>query len=68
MVPLTFTNAPFCPLAPVPLMLSASLTVVIPPCNCKVAPLATVVPDAIVPSALAFWIFRIPEVTLVAPS
>ena len=39
---------------PVPTNVSASLPTVMPPCNCSVPPLATVVPLAVVPRAVLF--------------
>ena len=57
------------PAAPVPLIVRASAptVMVLALCNCSVAPLATVVPLAVVPSAVSFWMFRMPWVTLVRP-
>ncbi|MNO06803.1 hypothetical protein D3C81_2287470 [compost metagenome] len=51
---------------PLPVMLNDSATVNPPPRR-TVAPLATVVEPAVVPSALAWLAIRVPPVRLVAP-
>ena len=53
LLPLVLRSAPP-PLTPVPLRLEVSPATVMPPCNCNCAPLATVVPELVVPSAEEF--------------
>jgi hypothetical protein len=36
-------------------------------CSCNLAPTATTVPFAVVPSAVLFWMFRMPAFTFVTP-
>jgi len=67
LVPDTFTRAPVWPVAPLPASVSDSLPTVMSPCNCSVAPPATVVPPAVVPRALACWTFSTPSLTAVVP-
>ena len=52
-VPLIFLNAPSLAI-PLPLSVKASAPTAMPPCICSAAPLLTVVPAAVVPSAVAF--------------
>ena len=52
---------------PVPASDSASAPTVMPFWISRAAPLETVVPAAVVPSAVLFWMLRAPEVTVVAP-
>ena len=52
--PLKFTRAPFCPAAPAPERVSASAPSAKPPCNCREAPGAMVVPAAVPPRASPF--------------
>ena len=65
LLPLMLRRAPFPP--PVPLIVSASAGVVMPPWICSDAPLATVVPAPIVPRAVACWMLSTPAATVVAP-
>ena len=52
---------------PVLFSVSASAPTAMPPCSCSAAPDATVVPPAVVPSAVAFWRFCAPADTVVVP-
>ena len=53
---------------PVPLRVSASPVTVRPPCKRSAAPAATVVPAALVPSAVVLASVRAPALTVVGPS
>ncbi len=67
LLPLILRNAPLPPI-PLPLTVSVSAPTVIPPCSSKAAPLATVTPPAMVPVPCAFWTFKTPTSTAVAPA
>lgn len=55
-------------LTPVPVSERASAPTVMFPSRCRAAPVAdTVVPPAVVPSALACWMFKAPALIVVAP-
>ena len=66
MFPEIFLKAPSV-LIPVPFNVNASAPIVIPPDNCNAAPLATVVPPAIVPRAVLFDANNTPAEIVVAP-
>ncbi len=66
LVPETFSSAPAFE-TPVPLRFKPSPTPVRPPCTWRVAPDATVVVPASVPSAVLFWILRTPPLMVVPP-
>jgi hypothetical protein len=65
LVPLTLSIEPLPP--PVPFSVSASAPTAIVPCSSSRAPLVTLVPAAVVPSAVAFWILTTPALIVVAP-
>ena len=52
---------------PAPFRVKASAPLTFSPLRSSVAPLATVVPDATVPNALAWPSLRVPDVTVVVP-
>ena len=52
---------------PVPFRVRLSAAVVMPPWICSAAPLATVVPVAVAPRAVALLMFRAPTLMVVAP-
>ena len=66
LVPLMLRSAPSLE-TPLPLSVNASAPTAMLPCICKAAPLLTVVPAAVVPSPVAFWIFKTPALIVVAP-
>ena len=65
LLPLMLRSTPS-ELTPNPLMVSGNAPMVIPPCSCNVAPLATVVTE-LLPNALLCCILIIPALILVAP-
>src|SRR5712692_821415 len=65
-VPLTFSSAP-APLTPALFSVNGSVLIEMPPCNCKEAPLSTVVPPLVAPSAEVFWMLSTPAATSVVP-
>ena len=66
LVPEMFRRAP--PLEiPVPFKVRASAPTVIPPWISKAAPEVTLVPAAVVPKAVACWMFKMPALTVVSP-
>ena len=54
-------------LIPSPFIVNASAPIVIVPDNCNAAPLATVVPDAVVPRAVLFAAVNAPAEIVVRP-
>ena len=67
LLPPRLRSAP--PLArPVPLRLNVSPVTAIPPCNCNCAPLATVVPSVVPPSARLLRRLSTPALTVVRPA
>jgi hypothetical protein len=65
LIPEIFKRAPVVPL-PLPVKLNALPTDNPTPCNCSCAPL-DIVTNALVPRAELLWMFKIPELTSVAP-
>ena len=52
---------------PDPFNVNASAPIVIPPWISRAAPPVTEIPPAVVPAAVAFWMFNTPALTVVAP-
>ncbi len=68
LLPEMLRKAPVELLTPVPVSERASAPTVMSPWSCRAAPVAdTVVPPAVVPSALLFWMFNAPALIVVAP-
>ena len=68
LLPLMLRRAPLAAPTPWPRSVRASPVTVMPPCSCSAAPLATVVPPAVVPRALLCWMFNTPALIAVFPA
>ena len=66
LAPETLSSAPLLE-TPVPLRDKASAPTVMLFWSCSVVPLVMLLPEAVVPRAVAFWMFNTPALTVVVP-